>query len=164
MIESLVAVSMVIVGVLGIVTLLTNSEHQSAVATNRLTAAYLAAEDIEVVKNVLDTEYIQGLPFASAFTPGDLYTLNYDSTAPQPMDSTQSDMAVYYNASSTTYVQAPDPVSGDMLTVFRRYVYIASSTDPAVLDVQAVVLWEQNGVAQKFYLEDKFTNWRGQPQ
>lgn len=164
MIESLVAVSMVIVGILGIVSLLVSSEHQSASVTNRLTAAYLAAENIEVVKNILDTEYLQGSSFASAFTPGDLYTLNYDSTSPQLMDAAQSNMSVYYNASSTTYVQPPDPVDGDTLTVFKRYIYIAPSTNPAVLDVQAVVIWDQNGVSQKFYLEDKFTNWRGQAQ
>jgi hypothetical protein len=40
-------------------------------------------------------------------------------------------------------------------------VRIGNSSNPAVLDVQSVVSWTENGVPKTFTLEDKFTGWRG---
>ncbi len=65
LIESIVGISLVTVGILGIITLLTHSSRLYNSAVNNLKATYLGAEGIEVVKNIMDTRYVNKLPSIS---------------------------------------------------------------------------------------------------
>jgi hypothetical protein len=158
MIESIVAASLVVVGILGIMSLLINSAHTSAGATNRLIAAYLASEGIEVVKNILDTEYLEGKSFAQDFTPGATYSLSYDSTSTLLAVGSSTPVQI---TPAHLFCDKLDPGCGGTDTLFNRAVRIGNSSNPAVLDVQSVVSWTENGVPKTFTLEDKFTGWRG---
>ncbi len=158
MIESIVAASLVVVGILGIMSLLINSAHTSASATNRLTAAYLASEGIEVVKNILDTEYLEGQSFAHDFTPGTTYSLSYDSVSPLLAVGTSTPVQI---TPAHFFCDSLDPGCTGTGTIFNRAVYIGNSGNSAVLDVQSIISWTENGASKTFTLEDKFTDWRG---
>ena len=65
LIESVVAMSLIVIGLLGILTLLSNSIAFNRNVANKLTATYLA-EGIEVMKSIADENYTQknhGAPF-----------------------------------------------------------------------------------------------------
>ena len=159
MIESIIAASLVVVGILGIMSLLINSAHTSASVNNRLVAVYLASEGIEVVKNILDTEYVQHKGFAQDFNAGTTYSLSYDSTQPSSASGTSTPVLV---TPEHIFCDAVDnSCSGGTGTIFKRAVYISTSSNSTVLDVKSTVSWTENGVPRTFTLEDKFTNWRG---
>ena len=61
MVEMLVAVTIIVVALLGILALLNRSLGLNRVAAEQYTAAYLASEGIELVKNLFDRSYIQTL-------------------------------------------------------------------------------------------------------
>ena len=58
LIESVVAVTMILIGLLGVLNLVLNSLRLNRDVSGRLVATYLAAEGIEVVKNIIDTNVI----------------------------------------------------------------------------------------------------------
>ena len=56
MIESIVAITLIVIGILGIMSLLAKSANLSHYVSHSFEATYLAAEGIEMVKNTLDTD------------------------------------------------------------------------------------------------------------
>lgn len=162
MIESIVATSLVIIGILGIVSLLVSSAHRSASATNQLTATYLAAEEIEVVKNIVDADSLAQQPFGSEFVAGQPYAVSYNATQPTPVDPTGQAAQVYENTATTgLFEQSYDAGGTGEPTVFHRYFVVTQSDGTSTLNVEAVVTWTQDGVNRDVHLDDAFTNWRG---
>ncbi len=161
MIESIIATSLVIVGILGIMSLIVNSSHRSASATNKLVAAYLAAEDIEVVKNMLDASYVQNTAFSDALPVGQ-FAVNYNSAAPHSVTN-QSQMQVWHNITPPNFFSQKtiplDPGVRDNQTIFSRYILIGAP-DSHTYEVQSVVIWKDNGVTASTTLVDQFTSWR----
>src|SRR5688572_13216996 len=66
-VEAMVAVSLLVVGFLGMITLINRSIGLNRVVSDNYTATYLAAEGIEVVKNLLDRNFIAGSPWFTGF-------------------------------------------------------------------------------------------------
>ena len=158
MIESIVAMSLVLVGMLGILTLVARSSHLSVNATDDLTASYLASEGIEVVKNILDTEYVSGKAFAADFQFGQNYTVSYNTLLPNS-DPTIGDEMVYYDPSTHLYAQQPDASNESVPTIYSRLI-TASQVSADALRVDSIVTWTQDGTSHKVDLEDIFMNWR----
>lgn len=71
LIESIVAITIVVIGLLGIFSLLSRSLSLNRVVADRFVAAYLAAEGIELVKNVIDNNILAGKPWNAGFSQGD---------------------------------------------------------------------------------------------
>ena len=67
LVESMIGISIAVVGLLGILTLLSRSVGLSRVVGNQLTANYLAVEGVEISKNIIDTNVIQGNPWNQGF-------------------------------------------------------------------------------------------------
>lgn len=158
MIESIVAMSLVLVGMLGILTLVARSSHLSVNATDDLTASYLASEGIEVVKNVLDAEYMAGKPFASDFQFGQNYTVSYNTVLPNSNPAI-ADEQVYYDPATHLYAQQVDASDTSVPTIYSRLI-TANQISATALRVDSIVTWTQDGTSHKVDLEDIFTNWR----
>src|SRR3989344_7355701 len=65
LVEVMVAVSILTVGFLGIVGLLSRALALNRVVADNYTATYLAAEGIEITKNIVDGNVVQGQPWNS---------------------------------------------------------------------------------------------------
>ena len=70
LIEAMVAVSLMLVGLLGIFGVLSRSLGLSRVAADQFVAVNLASEGIEIAKNLLDSNIKQGLAWNSNFVDG----------------------------------------------------------------------------------------------
>lgn len=57
LVESIVALSLVVIGLLGIIALISRSVSLNSNVINRFVASALAAEGIEVVKNIIDSNF-----------------------------------------------------------------------------------------------------------
>jgi hypothetical protein len=163
LIEALVALSILTTGFIGIVALLTKSFQLNRTTTNDTQATYLAAEGIEIVKNLSDHDIYSGLPnndgFAQCFGLGQgqtgYFKLEYDTmTCPPPVyvgpASYLSD-PLYFNSATHLYTYS---TLGATQTDFAREVKITN--DGEDLDVQSTVTWSDGGTSNTITLEDHF--------
>jgi hypothetical protein len=183
LVEALVALSLLMTGFIGIVTLLTKSFQLNRTTTNDTQATYLASEGIEIAKNIIDHDVYYGLHFGNndwgcsfglgAGASAD-YELNYDDypSACDQVDSVAASKAqsdpLYFNSGSGagagfySYHNLPSAVP----TVFTRDVRVTAVSDPSnpsnsnELDVQSIVTWTEGSISNTITLEDHFYNWQ----
>jgi len=70
LIETVVAVFVLTIGVLGVFTVVQNITFSSQLNSSKLTATYLAQEGIELVRNQRDSNWLAGSPWGSRLPSG----------------------------------------------------------------------------------------------
>ncbi len=149
-VEALVAVSALTVGFLGIFSLLSQSFALNRVVSNNYTANYLASEGIEVVKNILDANIINGRAWDSGLGAG-AYELSYDSRSLDPNQG----RTLSFDPVTDLY-----SYSGSVATPFKRVITLTKVSN-AELKVASEVSWNDRGGASfRVNLEDHFYKWR----
>jgi len=78
LVESMIAVGLIVTGVMGILTLISRSLGFSGLAYNRLVAANLAQEGVEVVRNMRDTNWLNQQTWDNGLSDG-TYQVTYAS-------------------------------------------------------------------------------------
>jgi len=172
MIESMVAASLVVVGLLGLFNLIYNSTVRDSLAIHRLQATYLAAEGIEVIKNISDADVANGnrwdcgpgssrdscQPFDSC------YLVSYDSNLSNLASSTTGANLFFATSSTGDGVFAP---SGNFSmnglsaskTLFTRKVCVDASSGTYMV-VTSTVTWSERGQNESITLSDLLYDWR----
>ncbi len=141
LIESMVAVTVIMVGLLGIFALLSQSLSLNRVISDRYVATYLAAEGIEIVKNSIDNNVLAGEAWNK--------NLKEDKTI------------FYWDEAAKKY----SAIATGKKTSFVREIFIRPIADSAgltqSLQVNSVVNWTSRGGATfSVNLEDHFYNYR----
>jgi Tfp pilus assembly protein PilV len=150
LVESVVALSVLTVGLLGIITLFSQSLALNRVVSENYAAAYLAAEGIEVVKNIMDTNRIRGRAWDYGLSNG-TYEVAYNSTA---LMSNQNRFLMY---EPTTNLYS---YSGSQMTAFKRAVTIEKINSDELRVLSRVSWTTRGGGSFDIVLEDHFFNWR----
>ena len=137
MLEAVIATSIVMIGILGI--FITSQETVLVVylARDRLIAAYLAKEGMEVIRNIRDQNFLRGVtPWnagISSSTPAQLFI----------------DGNGFYTTSTTATT-----------TKFTREIIIAPTSDVDGIvyriNVRTIVRWAEHS----FLVEENLYNWR----
>ena len=157
-IESMIAISLVVVGLVGIFNLVTRSTHMNKDVENRVVATYLAAEGIEVIKNIIDTNVERTYRTDSATWNEGLsgwFEIEYDTkldTLPSSLAST-STTPLRLNKTTGRY-----SYDGSLTTPYYRTVKVGASGD--VITVDSFVEWTADGRKYTVHLSDVFQNWR----
>jgi len=153
MVECLVALSILTVGFLAMVTLLTHSLASNYDVLNRLIAANLAEEGIEVVKNIIDTNVAARatdptITWNAGITNG-TSSVVYDSNSLGSDDNSylKLDTNGFYNYSSGNN------------TIFKRKIEIFNLNINEV-KVKSTVTWTAKNRSNSISVEDHFFNWR----
>lgn len=143
LIEAIVAITVVVVGLLAIFTFISRSFSLNRVVADQYLGTYLAAEGIEVVKNLIDS--------GGAMSDGN-YELNYNSaflpaefTVPSPLYFDNG----YYSHNF-----------GGKETGFMRKITINGSATDEVKVVSRVDWITRGGGKYNVELEDHFFNWK----
>ncbi|MAF80079.1 hypothetical protein CL629_03315 [bacterium] len=172
MLESIVAISMVVVGLLGIITLLMRSSHWHKDVSRELVGTYLAAEGIEVVKHLIDTNITEQLKTGSgtwndSFTD-EFYEVQHNTSLNDLGSRVISDPSNFASL-QVLHLEGGRYGYGGVgeVTLFRRFVQISiPPNESADVDVDAdrmfvksVVLWGEEDDEQ-VQLENVFTFWR----
>lgn len=165
----MIAMTVLVVGFLSITSLLSRSLGLNRVIANNYTATYLAAEGVEIVKNILDGNVKQvaqtwneGFPCA----PGNpciarRYSVDYMTTGPmdkvhyiqgQKLSLDQNNLYNYLNGSQTPFER----------TVEITPIPIGHDTDE--YEVRSTVDWISRGGNFTATVVDYFYNWRQSPQ
>ena len=155
MVESMIATSLVVIGILGIMSLLARSANLSHSTSHSLQATYLAAEGIEVVKNILDTDVAENLPWGTSVPSSGTYCVRFDThilaACPSPEDFA-------YDPTSGFYIIDHCMASYGCPFPFQREVAITSTGN--AFDVSSTVSWYEGGAQKSVTLEDVFQGWR----
>lgn len=159
LVEALVALSVLTVGFLGILTLLSRSIALTRVVGDNYIATYLAAEGIEIIKNLVDANYIQRKSWGDGFDiSGQRYEVDYKDTNPNSL-TVFSEPGNFLNFNPATNFYSYDVGAGSP-SLFKRIVTV---TFPNADEMQVVseVSWiTRGGGLSKVLVEDHFYNWR----
>jgi len=156
LVESIVALSLVVTGILGIIVLFTRSMGLTANVSQRAVATYLAADGIEVVKSIIDTEIAR---------PGGAWPNSLQEAAEVTYDSvgTPGTHPLEWRSTQRLRLQANGTYSYEtagVVTPFQRTVLIESLGSGEEIKVNSVVTWSVKGTPEMVDIEDRFWNWR----
>lgn len=163
-VEAMVAVSLLIIGFLGTIILINRSIGLNRVVTDNYTATYLAAEGIEVTKNLIDSNFVQGAAWFTGFESCTItceWEVQYDTSWEDPTSRPVSYTArpLYYNPSTGLY--AHDPFGQQTSFTRRVTVELAGAGNNEII-VHSIVEWRpRGGGTASIDLEDHFFNWYG---
>lgn len=166
LLEAIISIAILLVAVTSASGLILGSMQGLHVTKNRVAAAYLAQEGIEVVRNIRDTSWIEGVSYSNKLgetgSSDDPYCIDYDSTT---LISPPCDYRLYIN-SQGRYTHSS---SGATPTTFERRIVIKYldnpeddpdvNPDPPVLQVLSIVNWiDANGGS--ITVEDRLYDWK----
>lgn len=158
LIEAMVSMGVLMVGVLGTFALMSQSIKLTRTINDQYVGTYLAAEGIEVVKNILDSNVLSDRAAwnAKGFATAACYELDYTTdsleSAASASCSGSGAQPLLFNGSFYGYAQGAP--SGFFRTV--QVVPIADSAQTGVR-VRSTVRWA--GGEQSIVLEDTFYAW-----
>jgi Tfp pilus assembly protein PilV len=158
MIELMVAATLMMIGLLGIFSLVTRSTGMNKDVVHRFEATYLAAEGIEIMKHIIDTDV--AIPktdfFNTTLSNSGKYEVYFNADRDIGLVSTglsSSTRKLYLNDADGMY-----NYQGGTLTPYIRTVVVTSSADE--ITIQSVVEWMVGKEKNQVDLRDVFKNWR----
>lgn len=188
--EVVVALGVLLTGIIAGLTLTANNLNSSAGSNNRLLAANLARESLEVIRQKRDSNWLSGDPWNNGIleTPAENYrlTVNFDpatnvwTTADQTQNMADcSNCQLYFN--QVTGVFSHNSSAGE-LTSFKRLITLDEicwqedvQTEAILADgsrcqtvgldligwqVKAEVTWRDNNADHQLQMADRIYDWR----
>lgn len=174
LLEVIIAIFLITVGVGATVSLINQTLSSSQVISSRLVASYLAQEGIELVRNIRDGNWLEGVDWLD----GGL-TLYLNSMAaidyvnwPELMDSDHQDFYLCLGSGGFYYYDPPAPPPGTIscsspastLTPYQRIITLlsvpAGDPDPEAIRVLSEVKWTERGREHSITAEEILYNWR----
>ncbi len=153
LIEALMALTFLTVAFFSAFALLGQSLSTDRASAQSYVATYLAAEGVEVARNIVDGNGIQKNAWNKDLAPGD-YEVVYNDFSMTGADRNQL-RYLMYDPSTNIY-----SYSGSVQTPFKRLITITSAGSDEI-KINSVVSWVgPGGGSFSANLEDHFMNWR----
>jgi len=154
--EMLVAIFILIVGIVGSYSAFTQIIIVTSAVSSKLTAAYLAQEGVEIIRNIRDTNWLQGFNqdnglsnICSVGCEAD-YTTGTNEETTELKSYTGNQLCInsdgFYNYFSGS------------LTDFKRKITV-ELVDSDILKVSSEVYWEDRGKSYNFTAEERLYDW-----
>ncbi len=149
LLETIIAVGMVVVGLTTALALLGTSVSAVTIVRERITAANLVQEGVEVTRNIRDNNWLQNLPWDQGLSNGD-YQAEWDSLSLSPYAGNP----ILFDAASNIYGYT----TGD-LTPYVRKITI-TNVSPIEIMAEVTVSWALRDKNYTAAAEDHFFNWK----
>jgi len=161
--EAIVAMGIITVGVLGMTGFLARSISEGRSIADQTTAANLAAEGIEITKNILDGNAIERLTdptvaWNQGFSEG-FFEVDFRSTVLTPRDATNLRFLRKEEIGGAQFYS----YAGTESTTFRRSIEIRRGVNDSVHHIKATarVYWvAREGRPNQVMISSDFYNWR----
>lgn len=150
LIETIVATGVIVTALVSSLALINSSLVLASNFQDRLTASNLAAEGIEVIRNIRDNNWLQNLSWNSGLSTGD-YNVAYNSLLLTPFNDTP----LRLNSSNGVY----DYSAGSDQTIFKRRISITSLSGYE-MKVVSTLSWQRKSQSYSIAVEDHLFNWR----
>lgn len=166
MVEVLIAVFVITIGVVGSYIILQQIFANTFVSSSRLTAAYLAKEGFEIVRNVRDSNWVAGNDWDTNLiknSPPGFNGCDLSEAPPRFCEADHTDTALTSLSSSGD----PNPLTlnGSYLygagadTKFSRTIEVKSLTADSAR-VIITISWEEQGNSHSITVEGLLYDWR----
>lgn len=160
LIELMVALGVLTIGFLGMVSLLSKAVALNRTISENYQATYLATEGVEIMKNLLDANLLQGKSWNSGFGTNKIYEIEFDSSwasgkEPKEILNNNSDLRKI-KMDSDGFFNYTDGAT----TPFTRRIEVELIGSYEVR-VNSIVSWISRGGGNfETNIEDHFYNWR----
>lgn len=154
-IEMIIALAMLTFSFMGIAALLSQAFFLNRTATQQTIGSYLAAEGIELTKNIIDNDVYGNEEWGTCCRVGN-YIVDYTDTSLQaaPSGGPGNSQPLKFDPQSETYQYE----TGNA-TDFQRIIKITVSNAQEI-DVESIVTWDNTlPNPQTIILEDHFYDW-----
>lgn len=148
MVEAIVACSIIVVGLLGVFTLLSKSLTTNRIVEAKYIGTNLASEGIELVKNLIDRNVMKGDPWNNGIADGK-YEMDFNDLSL----SSYTGQLIRFDFSSGYY-----SYDSGAATTFKREIIIQNISNNEI-KVVSKVDWATHGGGD-VVLEDHFFRWR----
>lgn len=159
MLETVVAIGVILTGLVGVLVLASQNARSVRVANDRIVAAHLAEEAIEVVIAIRDSNWLSRQSWRTNLPSTTQGIVDYSSSAV----TVAADPASYcLSLVNGAYVHQPPPCN----TLFRRHLEIIerseliNGTPVNYVELRAIVEWTQGRVARSITAVDHLYDWR----
>lgn len=168
LVEAIVAMGVIAVGFVGSLVLLSKSAAQASALKDRVVAAHLAEEGIEVIRNIRDTNWLSSSPdwLRGLIEPPDVPVgtsvtgiVDYNDIFLDSNNITDSKKCLSWNG--TFYFHDPS-----CNTPFKRQIVLTKKTDVIsgtnvnYLEVKSVVEWTEKGFSKSITVIDHLYDWK----
>lgn len=157
LLETLVAVAVLLMALLGPFTIAQQSLKSAYYARDQITAYYLAQEGIEFVRAVRDENYLTGNDWLAGI---DAVCLNTPCIVDYPnftYELCPSGICPALKVSATGGLY--NHVSGTNSPFTRQVMLTTSPTNPNLIIVSVTISWKSAGVPRVFTLQERLFNW-----
>jgi len=151
LLETIVAVGLIVTGLISSLALINTSLVYVSNVQDRLVAANLAMEGIEIVRNIRDNNWHQGAAWDRGLEENGTYRAAYDSTRIVHGEDINAPMLLDNNGFYRYYVGA--------ITPFVRKISISKQHDDEMLIVSEVS-WKRRNKDYKISAEEHLFNWK----
>ncbi len=149
LIEIVVAMFLLTVGTVGAFSLIQKTIAFTSIYSSQLQAAYLVQEGMEIIRNIRDTNYLEGSAWDDGIGLGTGYRLDYQS---ESFPDVVCGNYLKYNGSF--YV-----CSSDSKSKFQRKITI-TKPEPDKMIVSVTVKWRERGRTHQVFAQTELYNWR----
>ncbi len=157
LVEAIVAIGVISVGFVGSLVLISKSSAQASILKDRVVAAHLAAEGLEVVHNIRDTNWLKGFPWRTGLDDTSNGTVNYNSTGVTNSDNQclNWDGSTYFHTYTIT-----------CSTSFRRHIELATKSETiagnnvSYLEVKSIMEWKEKSLTHSLTVIDHLYDWK----
>ncbi|MDE2144623.1 MAG: hypothetical protein KGJ01_01500 [Patescibacteria group bacterium] len=167
--EAIVAMGIFAIAIVGIIGIIARAVHEGRTVGDQFIAANLAAEGLEVTKNIIDSNVINKDAWNAGIAPGS-YQVSYLSTSlGQQLPVNAGSLSSEYNTpglrdllfSTSTHVYG---YASGSPTTFKRFVAVSNvNNNPYQIRVISTVLWittSRSGNVGSVTVATDFLNWR----
>jgi len=155
LIEIMAVLLIVSLGIIGVANLATQSIQAQTINRGSIVAYQLAQEGLEIVRQIRDTNWLQGNDWKTGLGSG-TYCLDYKSQVLRPVASL-NDCKLYFDNNKWYYAPQIEE-AGMVFTGFRRVVVINAATSSAT--VTALVSWDDRNKVFHYEVETELYDWR----
>lgn len=157
LLEVLVSIVIITVGLAAALSLITVTISSAAISRDRLIAANLAQENLEVLRNIRDSNWLSQEDWLTGISTTTNTNVNYDSAVLSDLDDQLYFDGIYYR--HLLLGENPN-------TPFKRYLAIdindngtPSDSSDDIIQAKSVVEWSRRSRNNKVELEESLYNW-----
>ncbi|MDP3764282.1 MAG: type II secretion system protein [bacterium] len=163
LVEAIVAIGVISVGFVGSLVLISKSSAQASVLKDRVVAAHLAAEGVEVVRNIRDTNYLKGSPWLTDIPDTLSGIVDYNSISVDASDSSEARKCLNWSGSTYKHAVSPAYVCN---TSFKSHLEITtkmetiSGNNVSYLEIKSIVDWKEKNLNQSTMVIEHLYDWK----
>ena len=146
LVETLVALSIFLISIVGIMAVLANGLTNIGQAKKRMTATFLAQEGIEYIRNIRDTNVLSSNNGWSNFL-GEI------------VDCTSGGCDVFNDNANLVIIPCSSGCSSVFPAFYRKIIITPSSLNLGEVKVFSTVSWDQGGSNKSIILSESLFDW-----